>query len=119
MRTASAPLRMSPLPTTGTDTASRTRAMTPQSALPRYSCSANRPCTVTPSAPASSMRHAKAGAVSSPSAQPRRNFTVTGCSTALFTARTMEAASAGSFMSAEPSPFDTILRAGHPMLMSR
>lgn len=43
MRMASAPLRMSPLPTTGTDTASRTRAMTPQSALPRYSCSANRP----------------------------------------------------------------------------
>ena len=59
------------------------------------------------------------GAVSSPSAQPRRNFTVTGCATAPFTARTMEAASAGSFMSAEPSPFDTILRAGHPMLMSR
>lgn len=61
----------------------------------------------------------EAGAVSSPSAQPRRNFTVTGCSTAPFTARTMEAASSGSRMRAEPSPFDTILRAGQPMLISR
>ena len=31
----------------------------------------------------------------------------------------MDAASSGSFMSAEPSPFDTILRAGQPMFTSR
>ena len=68
MATASAPLLTSPLPTTGTLTAS---------------------------------------------------FTVTGRLTAARTARTMEAASAGSFMSAEPSPFDTIFLAGQPMLMSR
>ena len=65
------------------------------------------------------MRRAKSGAVSAPIAQPRRNFTVTGCATAARIARTMEAASPGSLMSAEPSPFDTILRAGHPMLTSR
>ena len=116
---ASAPQRTSPLPVTGTRTASFTRAITPQSARPRYSCSAKRPCTATIAAPASSMRRANSGAVSSPSTQPRRNFTATGCSTARATARTMSAASAGSFMSADPSPFDTILRAGQPMLMSR
>ena len=70
-------------------------------------------------APASSILRANSGAVSSPSAHPRRNFTVTGRLTAARTARTMEAASAGSFMSAEPSPFDTIFLAGQPMLMSR
>ena len=92
--------------------------MVDQSASPVYSWLAVRPCTATAAAPACSMRAANSAAVFSPAAKPRRILTVTGTRASHTHVSTSDAASSGSFMSADPSPLVMTLRAGHAMLMS-
>ena len=118
MRAASSAEKTSPDPITGTLTRSATSSMVDQSACPVYSWLAVRPCTATAATPACSMRAAKSAAVFSPTANPRRIFTVTGTRASRTETSTNDAASSGVFMSADPSPLVMTLRAGHAMLMS-
>ena len=54
-----------------------------------------------------------------PLSQPRRIFAVTGTGDAFTTASASRAAFSGSFIRAAPSPEETTLPTGQPMLMSR
>ena len=89
-----------------------------QSARPEYICTRVRPCTAIAAAPESSHMRANSTAFTLPLSQPLRNLTVTGLSTARHTRSIISAASAGVFISAEPSPDLTTLPTGQPMFMS-
>ena len=77
-----------------------------------------RPWIVTPEKPSASAARTSRGAVMCSSSQPKRSFSCTGRSVALFTASITSMARSGSFRSAEPLPLPTTFRAGQPMLMS-
>ena len=102
MAPASARLRTSPLPVTGTRTASTTEAMISHGARPVNCCERVRGCTVIPSAPSSSAMRAISTAFSERSSQPPRILTVSGTDTALRMPLMTSAARSGSRMSAEP-----------------
>ena len=103
---------------TGIDTAAFTWRMVTQSACPAYIWARVRPWTATADTPACSSIRASSTALTLPLSQPRRIFTVTGTGEAFTTASAMRAAFSGSRISALPSPLDTILPTGQPMLMS-
>ncbi len=108
----------SPLPNTGMLTPLATRAMNSQSETPEYDCAAVRPCTATAAAPASSIRLASSGALSSFASQPARILTVTGIFTAFAIARTTLAACSGSRIRLQPALCFAIFGTGQPMLTS-
>ena len=116
--TASCTQRTSPLPMTGTETLCFTAPMMSQSAGGSYICARVRPWTQIASAPASSQYFATSTALTLFSSQPLRILTVTGRSTAAFTARTMSPHSGGFFISALPQLLPAIFGTGQPMLMS-
>ncbi len=118
MRTASSPENTSPLAMTGMDTASLTSRMVVQSAVPPYICTRVRPWTAMADTPASSSIFARGTALTLPLSQPRRIFTVTGTGEDFTTASASRAAFSGSFIRAAPSPEETTLPTGQPMLMS-
>ena len=118
MRFASSGSTISPLPITGTDTASFTALIYDQSACPLYICSLVRPCTAIAATPVDSMRLAKSTTLMESLSQPMRIFTVTGTSTALTAASATRAAKSGFFISAEPSPEVTTFFTGQPILIS-
>src|SRR5580704_5121132 len=108
----------SPLPKTGRSTASLTRAIAAQSAVPSYFWHRVRPWTVTAAAPASARARASSGALIEEESQPRRIFTVTGTGTAATIAATTRAVACTSRASAAPLPRLTTLETGQPRLTS-
>ena len=116
--TASSAEWMSPLPSTGTLTASFTRAMISGSMPGVYICSRVRACTAMRAAPACSQALAHSTAVMWSASQPLRIFTVTGRFVFATTCSTMRPQRSGSSISLLPAPPDTILGAGQPMLIS-
>ena len=86
--------------------------------MPVYICFAERGCSVSAAAPASTSCGPTSSASREPSFRPRRIFTVTGTSTAAATALTIRPARAGSSRSVAPAPVFVTLRTGQPKLMS-
>ena len=86
--------------------------------MPVYICWAERGCSVSVAAPASTSCGPTSRHVREPSRRPRRIFTLTGRSTAFATASTIAAARAGSSSSVAPAPVFVTLRTGQPKLMS-
>ncbi len=109
---------MSPLATTGIDTARLTAAIVSYSARPPKPQARVRPCSVSMRTPASSAMRAMRSALRFSGDQPVRNFSVTGTSTASTTACRMRPTSASSRSSAEPLATAQTFFAGQPMLMS-
>ncbi len=87
MRRASAIECTSPLPVTGTETASTTSRMIAHGALPVKRCERVRGCTVIASTPSASAIWATSTAFRCSSSQPPRILTVSGTLTALRSAR--------------------------------
>ena len=119
IRSASAPLRTSPLPNTGTDTARFTARMTLQSARPEYCCSRVRACTAMADAPLPSQIRATSTALTLSASQPERIFAVTGRGVASTSARTTAPIFSGSRIMALPSPLPVIFGAGQPKFRSK
>ena len=109
---------MSPLPMTGTLTASFTALITLQSASPEYICLRVLGWTAIAAAPELSISRANSTAFICSSSQPERIFTVTGQSASPTAALTIFAASSGVFISALPPPGFTTFGTGQPMFMS-
>ena len=93
--------------------------MVDQSAVPPYIWTRVRPWTAMAEMPTCSSILLSSTALILPLSQPRRILTVTGTGEDLTTASARRAAFSGSFMRAAPSPLETTLPTGQPMLMSR
>ncbi len=112
---------MSPLATTGMESAAFTAAIVSYSARPLKPCSRVRPCTVSNAMPADSAAFAITSAFFSLSQRPVRIFSVTGTlrgAQAATTASMMRIASGSLLISAEPAKTLHTFLAGQPMLMS-
>ena len=118
---ASAAVVISPLASTGTDTAARISPMAPASMGGTYICSRVRPWTAIRSAPLASHWRATSTPVRWSSSQPMRILTVRGmsCPSACRAAATIRPQSAGSSSSLLPAPPEVILGAGQPIFRSR
>ena len=108
----------SPDAITGTSTRSTSSAVSEWSAVPVYICFAERGCSVSEAAPASTRRGPRSRHAREPSSSPRRIFTETGTETAPATAATIRHARSGSSSSVAPAPVFVTLRTGQPKLMS-
>jgi hypothetical protein len=109
---------MSPDAITGTSTSSTSSAVREWSASPVYICRAERGCSVSVAAPASTRRGPISRHARDPFSSPRRIFTDTGTSAAVATASTIAHARSGSSSSVAPAPVFVTLRTGQPKLMS-
>ena len=119
MLTASAPEKTSPFAITGIFTAATASAITPRRTVPLlYISSLVLPCTQTEEAPAASAILAICAALIPSLSNPARIFTVTGTGDTFTAAEIIFSASAGSFISAEPSPPRTTFLTGQPMFIS-
>ncbi len=115
---ARARLVMSPDANTGTSTSETSSAVSEWSASPVYIWTAERGCSVSAIAPASTRRGPSASALREPFLTPRRSFTVTGTGTASATAAVMRQARSASSSSDAPDDVLVTLRTGQPMLRS-
>jgi hypothetical protein len=109
---------MSPEAITGTSTRATSSAVSEWSASPVYICRAERGCSVSVDAPASTSCGPTSRQVREPSSSPRRIFTDTGTSTVPATAPTIAQARSGSSRSVAPAPVLVTFRTGQPKLMS-
>jgi len=118
MRRASAIECTSPLPVTGTLTASTTSRMMVHGARPVKRCERVRGCTVMASTPSASAIWATSTAFRCSSSQPPRILTVSGTLTALRRARRIRALVSTLRMRAAPLPLPVIWGMGQPMFRS-
>ena len=109
---------MSPLPITGTSSASTTAAISSHRACPEYICVRVRGWSVSARAPASWQRRAMPTGSRVSSLQPLRILQVTGRCVAAATARMMAPTSVRSLRHPEPPFRRTTFLTGHPKLMS-
>ncbi len=109
---------MSPEATTGTSTSDTSSAVSAWSAVPVYICSAERGCSVSEDAPASTSRGPSSRHAREPFATPRLSFTDTGRSTAAATAATSLGARSGSSSRVAPAPVRVTFFTGQPKLRS-
>jgi hypothetical protein len=108
----------SPLPVTGTRTASTTSAMIVHGALPVKRWERVRGCTVIASTPSDSAMRATSTAFRCSSSHPPRILMVKGTVMLWRMARRRRAGAGTSRMRAAPLPLPVILGMGQPMLRS-
>jgi hypothetical protein len=115
---ASARERTSPLPVTGSLTASTTEAMMSHGARPVNCCERVRGCTLIASTPSLSATRAISAAFTDRSSQPPLILIVSGTRMALRIEPKILEATLGSRMRAAPWPLATIFATGQPMFRS-
>ncbi|MDT4865398.1 hypothetical protein FQZ97_1001970 [compost metagenome] len=109
---------MSPLASTGIDTACLIAAMLSYSASPLYRSARVRPCTASATIPSCSAIFATSRPFLFCRSQPVRIFRVTGTATAATTACKISRTRLSSFSRAEPAALLQTFLAGQPILMS-